>query len=388
MRSVYVLIPPNYRLLNCSKRNFYAFVQHTKSHLDLSSYQVFGILNDFFYNKTVPANNSTMNSIILILISILICVSVSLCDSFETIQPINDSVSVQPVGTIFNNGASDLVENLLMQIKNIISEPVQTNTSRSSTEKLYQKDSNNLRQSSLLPVLPDFPPFFNAIRNYFKTIYRSYLLLNPEVNFGQCIAKYLYIEYPLVMRIFQRQNITIFLRRLYVVAGKFINNIINRYIFDWSDTEFDRQRIGLKVALITNDNRLPSENLPQSNIYQNYYRNYATPYQQIVPTIGYTHARSRFVRQVVNPKSNQTKYVEDMKPTENTKPHELDPDATIDLRNRDIEREAENLFNIDVMFWRSLGIQENSFKRYSLAYCTKEYLTESFRRFMKNVILS
>lgn len=323
---------------------------------------------------------------------ILICVLCAYCENVESdLQAINSTIEKSS-----GKSVPDPVENLVVQIKKLISlfnqeSQTKLNLKPSLGDGLHRKGVKTLRQLSVLPVLPDFPPFFETIRSYFKLAYKSYLLLNPEVKFGQCIVKYLYTEYPVVMRFFRTQNITNFFRRMYIVMGKFMNNIINGKLFNWSETEFDMKRIGLKVAMTSYENSKPKFSSPQpnSNFYQTYYVNYNN---YTVPNQLYVRSR-RFSRQTQSPNANTGKdagkKVGSSKNKENAMHYEdIDSEARIDLTNRDVEREAENLFNIDAMFWKSLGIEENSFKRYSLAYCTKEYLTESFKRFMKNVILS
>lgn len=313
---------------------------------------------------------------------ILICVSCAYCENVKSdLQVINSTIE-KSSSIMLETSFPDPGENLLIQIKKLISLFSQESRTRHPDDGIRRKDRQQFKQ--LLPVLPDFPPFFETIRSYFKLAYKSYLLLNPEVKFGQCIVKYLYTEYPAVMRFFRTQNISNFFRRMYIVMGKFMNNIINGKIFNWSETEFDMKRIGVKVALTSYEN---PRNINQAYGYPQLIVNYKNNTE---PNQLYMYGR-RFVRQAqpIYPNAGRDA-VKNTGPSKENAMHyeDIDSEARIDLTNRDVEREAENLFNIDAMFWRSLGIEENSFKRYSLAYCTKEYLTESFKRFMKNVILS
>lgn len=311
------------------------------------------------------------------------------------------SAVVKPLETTLKKTSPDPIQSLLVQFFKLLIKPDQKSEMnfRQTEDDKYQGEQIAAKQLNV--VLPTLPPFFEKIRSYFKMAYKTYLLMNAEVKFGQCIVKYLYTEYPSVMRFFRMENFSNFARRLYIVVGKFMNNIINTNIFSWPETEFDRKRIGMKVAMTATEQRSPRPNV---NLYETYsfpelvlhYNNNLNSFGTNVPR-GQVEYRARFVRQAqisdsnnVPPTgSNKGKTIEKTKSKEMIQSYaDIDSEARIDLTNRDLEREAENLFNIDSMFWRSLGIEENSFKRYSLAYCTKEYVTESFKRFMKNVILS
>lgn len=281
------------------------------------------------------------------------------------------------------------------------------------TQKSFQTSENennlgNQRSNRQLLTVPTLPPFLETIRSYFKTAYKTYLLLNAEVKFGQCLVKYLYIRFPNTVRFFQLQNLTKYARRVYIAMGKMISNFFkNGNIFDWyDDSEFDRKRIALKVATLTSERVFPDTTSAQSvnpfeafRVSRSDLTNYTNLRRSSTP-----REKKRLIRRVgrqtgnFNPRSEklsgnsmQVKKSNVMPSNQKqmTSDHaDIDSEARIDLSNKVLEREAENLFNIDLMFWKSLGIEENSFAKYSLAYCTKEYVTDSFKRFMKNVIFS
>lgn len=275
-----------------------------------------------------------------------------------------------------------------------------------------------------LAGFPDLPPFLETMRSYFKLAYKSYVLLQPEIKFGQCLVKYFYMRFPRVMRYFQWQNLSKYIRRVYVVSGRMANNVVTRTVFKWfDDTELDRERIAIKMAAITSEKPItplqsivrpiyeiyeslglqPQSELIQGN-YPNLFRSTTRLRRRIQREAKYPSTRDRNNVNGQNQKA-EIHYKRNMKREEMQSKNmmrnalsseqkgaknqvEMNSDAIIDLTNKAVEREAEELFNIDTMFWRSLGFEDSSFKRYSLAYCTKEYVTDSFSRFMKNIILS
>lgn len=259
------------------------------------------------------------------------------------------------------------------------------------TEMRFYKQKQQPTVPSFLtfPTVSNLQPFFETIRNYIKTGYRTYLLLNPEVKMGQCVVKYFYTQYPNVLKFFRVQNLTKFIRRLYSVVTKYANDIMSGNLF--SDT--DRKRVESKVASITHE----KEN--QQFYYVPYYQfqpdqsnnNYQS---YLLRSKRYYNLRKRFVRQAPNYEFRQSvkksKVDQSFLPPliDNVPDYDVDSDATIDLSDRTLEREADQLFNVDSMFWKSLGIEENSLKKYSLSYCAKDYVTDVFKRFIKNVILS
>lgn len=175
----------------------------------------------------------------------------------------------------------------------------------------------------------------------------------------------------------------------------------------FDDTELDRERIAIKMATITSEKPITPLQILSRPIYEIYenirmdqqpaasiYSSYPKLFQSLKNAGGTTQLRRRFRREAkctdegghnsINGQNTEIKYKNNMekpKPQnrdtksngENRKKSNdhVDPEARIDLTNKLVEREAEELFNIDTMFWRSLGFEESSFKRYSLAYCTK-----------------
>lgn len=321
---------------------------------------------------------------------ILFCISFVQCEYIGPKSQVIGRVEDEPLETTLSTTTYD-TSDLFEQIFKLIITPDQKSHSEAK-EHRHSEEKRIAKQLNV--VLPSLPPFFERVRSFFKMAYKTYLLMNAEVKFGQCIVKYFYTQYPSVMKFFRMQNFSNFARRVYILTGKIMQNIVNAAnIFSWPETEFDRQRIGMKVAMTASGKRVPMERLQPPLIYN--YSKIVLDYSDYLNSHG---GNTRYARQtnppsssniIILPESDRGKGIEQIKPKENIQSYaDIDSEARIDLTNRDLEREAENLFNIDSMFWRSLGIEENSFKRYSLAYCTKEYVTESFKRFMKNVILS
>lgn len=199
------------------------------------------------------------------------------------------------------------------------------------------------------------------------------MLLNPEVKMGQCIVKYFYTQYPNVVKFFQIQNLTKFIRRLYYIVTKYADDIMNGNLF----SESDRRRVESKVASMTREKERKQFYYIPSSQFQ----------PHLLQSKRYYSIRKRSVRQARVTKSKVDK--SSLQPfVDNVPDYDVEFDASIDLRDKTLEKEAEQLFNIDSMFWKSLGIDGNSLKKYSLSFCAKDYITDVFKRFIKNVIMS
>lgn len=264
--------------------------------------------------------------------------------------------------------------------------------------------------------IPSIQSYLGPIRSYIKSAYKTYLLLNAEVKLGQCVVKHLYTQYPSLMRFFRIENLTKLIRRAYYIVVKFITNMLSRDIFASFGSEADRKRVESKVALIMRDEQPQRGNTPQQHsayydspkLVPNYNFNYK--YLNYFDPVGYKQIRihQRFKRQAsrfeldesydsqVSTPNVEEKHMQSAKATyimnseqfnDNVNDNEgMDFEAQIDLTNKTLEREADELFNIDSMFWKSLGIDESSIKKYSPVYCGKNYFTDVFKRFVKNVI--
>lgn len=290
---------------------------------------------------------------------------------------------------------------------------------------------------------PNLQPYLDPVRSYIKTAYRTYLLLMPEIKMSQCLYKHLYVEYPRLMGFFRIQTLQMLIRRAYRLVVHFLRSVFDGTIFPSIETEADKERVALKVAMITKEKpkkpvgpttsqvnlaNYGAYGLPQSTPNYNYayYPQPSVTYQQSsAPNFVYQRVKrqtAQYPRQIVNtyPKypmnyqqvyTPQNSYVE-MKqaalppqppqpvqpPKQSIHPSEfvdnpqdfddMDPDAKIDLSNPNIQYEADQLFNMDSMLWKSMGVEDKTIRKYSLAYCGKEYVTDIMRRFVKNVILS
>lgn len=257
---------------------------------------------------------------------------------------------------------------------------------------------------------PNLQQYFEPVRSYIKSAYRTYLLLNPEIRMGQCLYKYLYMNFP-IMRFFRMSNLRFVAKRAYVMITKFFNNLLSGNIFAPPETQNDIDRVGFKVASITKEKpkpKTPQKNTINSGLYslpqtsQNYYylpSNVA--YQpMITPNLVYRRVKRQTAqlpsnqqytseKQRINAKQLEQKKEHPTQFTDNVQDFEdMDADAKIDLSNPSLLYEADQLFNLDSMFWKSMGIEDNSIKKYSLAYCGREYTSDILRRFVKNVILS
>lgn len=347
--------------------------------------------------------------IVKVFVIVLICLSFIECYSVDLSEKTNATVEVDtsPNTTITNESSTEL--------QNLVDKPIQINERSSSGIKQLGAVVSNKQ----IPGLPDIPPFVETLRRYFKMAYKSFILFQPEIKFGQCLIKYFYMRFPSTMRLFQLPNLTKYIRRMYSVSGRMTNNIVTRTIFSFfDDTELDRERIAIKMATMTDAPLTPFQKTAKPIL--EFYEIIQSPSAQFFPDlpqlpvfsepIQLTRRRRRFQRQANYPNErnasnmidrwNQIQYKNNMKrePRQSTNdgsgemkskdPAEIDPNETIDLTNKDVEREAEELFTIDTMFWKSLGFEDSSFKKYSLAYCTREYVTNSFSRFMKNIILA
>lgn len=297
------------------------------------------------------------------------------------------------------------------------------------------------QQSQPAPMsFPNLQPYLDPVRSYIKTAYRTYLLLTPEIKMVQCLYKHLYVEYPRLMGFFRIQTLRLLIRRAYRLVVHFFRSILDGSIFPSIETAADKERVAQKVAMITKEKPKKSVKpttsqlnwtnygaygLPQSTPNYNYayYRQPSAAYQQrSAPNFVYQRVKrqtAQFPRQTINTNSQipmnyqlvytpQSTYTEMKQPLQSPQParppkqsihpsqfvdnpqdfDDMDPDAKIDLSNPNIQYEADQLFNMDSMLWRSIGVEDKTIRKYSLAYCGKEYVTDIMRRFVKNVILS
>lgn len=258
---------------------------------------------------------------------------------------------------------------------------------------------------------PNLQQYFEPIRSYIKTAYRTYLLLNPEIKMGQCLYKYLYMNFP-IMRFFRMSNLQFIARRAYVMMTKFFNNLLSGNIFAPPEPQTDIDRVGFKVASITKERpkpKTPQLNTINSGLYslpqsrKNYYylpSNVAYQPMTVTPNLVYQRVKRQTAQlpsnqqytpeeQSVKSQQAQPKKEHPTEFTDNVQDFEnMDADAKIDLSNPSLLYEADQLFNLDSMFWKSMGVEDNSIKKYSLAYCGREYTSDILKRFVKNVILS
>lgn len=295
--------------------------------------------------------------------------------------------------------------------------------SERSQTKLQWKEKNQVKEIENVVGIArnlyrqmNLPPLFETVKSYAKYAYKTYMLLNPEVKAGQCLVKLVYTRYPGFMRLFRMQNLSRLVRRLYFVLTKYMNNILNGDVFSWYDSAADSARVGSKVAAMTAEDVLSKrkavqplnfyEIYPSSQLFSNY-QDYLRSFE--MGPMSKANTRPRFARQIKSnqrePKNFKQKRQNNMQPM-NSGPKQatnqipkqvpnqindyddMDSEARIDLSNKSLEREADELFNIDSMFWKILGVGENSIKKYSLAFCGKEYATDAFKRFIRNVLLS
>lgn len=163
-----------------------------------------------------------MDRLFVTVLFLLICVSFINCDSVDLGAQMNDTVEViQTTNTsltkIYPNPFTTFLADLNQKIQNI-------NGDRQLDEDILYKQ---------LAGFPLLPPFVETLRTYFKLAYRSYILFQPEIKFGQCLIKYFYMRFPRVMRFFQWRNLSVYIRRLYVASGRMANNVVTRTIFKW-----------------------------------------------------------------------------------------------------------------------------------------------------------
>lgn len=92
---------------------------------------------------------------------ILICVSCAYCENVKSdLQVINSTIE-KSSSIMLETSFPDPGENLLIQIKKLISLFSQESRTRHPDDGIRRKDRQQFKQ--LLPVLPDFPPFFETI---------------------------------------------------------------------------------------------------------------------------------------------------------------------------------------------------------------------------------
>lgn len=251
----------------------------------------------------------------------------------------------------------------------------------------------HLRQSKYFSV---FDPIREWIRLYLRSSYKSYKYYRPERELSKCIIQCFHVAYPNLMRRLQIQNINSFVRNFFSWLVKFINNAMNAMWTDRFD-ENDGLRIGSKVAALTQDDTITRS--PTFNQYPHLYPQtpnsaYQNPnfYYYYYPNQPYVMRRRRDVRieetEIRNGSQKQSYPLEllsDTNPMDDDK--SMDADASIDLANSAAEEEAEQLFNVEAMIMKTLGIEDDTIKKYTPMYCAKEYTLNMLDRFTDDVLL-
>ncbi|XP_031619304.1 uncharacterized protein LOC116338302 [Contarinia nasturtii] len=220
--------------------------------------------------------------------------------------------------------------------------------------------SRVIQEISLKPVIA---PYLEPVRTYIKRAYKTYVTLTPEVKLGQCVVKHFYVQYPSIFRFFRNNTLRKHIDRVYNFLVQWIRNLL-KILFPL-EIEQNTSQIGPKVA--NKRIKMPPQSLANTPSQPNY--NYYYP-SSLNPTVySYRSKRQTNAAQITNNK--------------------MESEAQIDMMNRRIlEREADDLFNMDQMLWKNFGLDDRSIKKYSMVYCGKEWITGFFNRFVKNVILS
>lgn len=242
-----------------------------------------------------------------------------------------------------------------------------------------------------------FEPMREWIRLYLRSSYKSYKYYKPERELGKCIIQCFHVAYPNLMRRLQIQNIISFVRNLYSWLVKFINNAMNAMWTDRFD-ENDGLRIGSKVAALTQDDttiRSPTFNqypyrYPQTpnSAHQNpnFYYYYYDPNQRYV-----MRRRRNVPIEETEIRNGSQKESYPLEPLSDASPMDddesIDATASIDLGNTVAEEEAEKLFNVEAMIMKTLGIEDDTIKKYTPMYCAKEYTMNVLDRFTDDVLL-
>lgn len=250
-----------------------------------------------------------------------------------------------------------------------------------------------LKQSKFFSV---FDRLREWIRLYLGSSYKSYKHHRPERELGKCYIRCFHVAYPNLMRQLQTQNIINFARDFYSWMVKFINNAMN---VKWTDRfdENDGLRIGSKVAALTQENTTPRS--PTFNRYPYLYTPnsaYQNPhlYYYYYPNQRNVMRSRRDAPIANNPteiRNESQKQFYRLQPLSDTSPMEddksIDADASIDLADTVAEEEAEKLFNVEALIMETLGIEDDTFKKYTPMYCAKEYTINVMDRFIDELLL-
>lgn len=165
----------------------------------------------------------------------------------------------------------------------------------------------------------------------------------------------------------------------------------------WTDRfdENDGLRIGSKVAALTQANttprsptfnRYPYSYTPNS-VYQNpnFYYYYYPNQSNVMRSRRHAPIENNpsFLTEIRNESLKQSY---GLQPLFDTSPMEddesIDADASIDFADKVAEEEAEELFNVEALIMKTLGI-----KKYTPMYCAKEYTINVMDRFIDELLL-
>lgn len=268
------------------------------------------------------------------------------------------------------------------------------------TNDINDRQISRVTDLTLKPVIA---PYIEPVRSYIKRAYKTYITLNPEVRFGQCIVKHFYVEYGPLIKFIQNNTPRKLIERTFQFLMQMMKDMMN--MFFPTEIKNDMSKI---MAMLTNESPNQRKPVPSSNLTkksmpnQNYYyypsvygyqrrtkrQANHTPQANHAPQTNHTPHYFPQNQQSRQENSAETTHANAARPIKKYFEF-LGTKFQIDASDRKtLEREADDIFNLDIILWKNLGLDDRSLQKYSMTYCGKEYIIGFFNRFIKNVILS
>lgn len=271
------------------------------------------------------------------------------------------------------------------------------------------RDSTTTANVNNVKFMSAFGRFGSFLRALAKQALYYYNYYNAEIQFGECMIKYTYSQYPQQMQLLRMANINKLGHLAYAAIAEYLTNVLNGH---YIDAYADQERIAAKIVQLTRPSNLPR---PQQQ--------YPAEYVQSIRRKKREKPLKRKQRstEIVTSK-NDTESVSTKMPDDEMEHRSFDDenalvyfenhrklwhedvhqrymqdreeedslmeDERIELNNVRTVEAVDDLFDWEPVILDSLGIDPRRIKKYSPGYCLKNYIFAFFRRIIMEYIRS
>lgn len=231
--------------------------------------------------------------------------------------------------------------------------------------------------------------FVNTVRYMARSVYIAYEWNYPELKMSQCLTRHVRREYPELARNINLPNAFKLGHGIFTTLAEYVNE----WIYErQNEEEMMENRVGAKVAEVArNPNAVGGYYLPSSymNVADGSRPFYFSGDRRLVGQVPWVRKRrslpysASFGSEVDRRQADDQSYVMTIRkrpvPTPKSETEEVS-DAI------ELEEEDPSFFDLDDMLFGSFGIYTKHMSRYSLPYCSKQYLINAFRRIIPFIL--